>query len=47
MLAAFFGFVRDMAWELVVLQLNPFLAFAAFAAAGGLGLWVAMQLFRR
>jgi len=46
MLAAFFGFVRDMTWELVMLQLNPFLALMATAAAG-IGLWSLVQLLRR
>jgi hypothetical protein len=46
MLAAFFGFVRDIAWELVMIQLNPFLGLVA-AAFGGLGIWVAFQLLRR
>lgn len=46
MLAAFFGFVRDMAWELVELQMAPYLG-AMFVAVAGLAVWSALRLMRR
>jgi hypothetical protein len=46
MLTAIFGFIRDMAWELVALQMNPFLGLMILAVAG-VGVWSALQLMRR
>lgn len=46
MLAATFGFIRDMAWELVMLQLNPLLGLA-LAGIGGIVAWGAFHLIRR
>lgn len=33
MLAAIFGFIRDMAWELIQIQMNPFLGLVIVAVA--------------
>lgn len=46
MLAACFGFIRDMAWELVELQMNPFLGLAIVAIAG-FAVWSVFSLIRR
>lgn len=46
MLASFFAFVRDMAWELVVLQLNPLLMLV-LAGTAGIAAWGVLQLRRR
>lgn len=46
MLAAFFGFINDMAWELIELQMNPFQGLAIVAVAG-FAVWSALQLMRR
>jgi hypothetical protein len=46
MLASIFGFIRDMAWELVVLQMNPFLGLMLLAVAG-IGAGAAVWLMRR
>lgn len=34
MLVAIFGFIRDMAWELIELQMNPYLGLVLVAVAG-------------
>lgn len=48
MLAAVFGFIRDMAWELVELQMNPFLGLAVVAVAvAAFAAWSALALMRR
>ena len=46
MLAAIFGFIRDMAWELVEIQMNPYLGLA-FAAVAGIAVLSALLLIRR
>lgn len=46
MLAAFFGFIREMAWELIALQMNPYLGLAIVAVAG-FAVWTAIHLMRR
>ncbi len=46
MLAAIFGFIRDMAWELIELQMNPFLGLAIVAVAA-FAAWSALALMRR
>jgi hypothetical protein len=46
MLAAFFDFIRDLAWELVVLQLNPLLGLV-LAGIGALAAWGTFHLMRR
>lgn len=46
MLAAFFGFIRDMAWELIELQMNPYLGLGLVAVAGFVA-WSVLLLVRR
>ncbi len=46
MLASIFGFISDMAWELIELQMNPFLGLA-IAAAAAFAAWSAFALMRR
>ena len=47
MLAAIFGFIRDMAWELIELQMNPFLGLAIVAVAAFVAINdVASRVFR-
>jgi hypothetical protein len=46
MLASIFGFIRDMTWELVVMQMHPFLGVVLLAIACA-GVWSAVRLMRR
>ncbi len=46
MLASIFGFISDMAWELIELQMNPFLGLAIVAVAV-FAAWSVFALMRR
>lgn len=46
MLGSFFAFIHDMAWELVVMQMNPLIG-AVIVGISGLVVWGAFQWMRR
>lgn len=46
MLASIFDFIREMTWELVVLQLGPLFGLA-LAGIGAIAAWGALHLMRR